>query len=300
MQLKVDHVTVAGASLTPLKEAFAKVGLKADYGGVHSNEVTHMALLGLDDGSYLEMISTRQPRALSPIWHRHIAGDAGLCAWAVEPPNLADEIKRLTDLGLQVEGPTHMTRRWPDGALAEWEIASVGEGDPGTLLPFLIKDRTPRQLRVPPFRGSAGGTDRGRQRADRLGGVAQVVLGVRNLDKAIALFRRVYEFPEPEQLEHKAFGAMLARFPDTPVVLAAPLKRAEAKPRHYEDDDDAWLEARLHRFGDVPTACLISVFDIELVIERFEMDQEPEPWFGSQVAWFDDVALNGIRLGIIG
>lgn len=298
MQLKIDHVTVAGAALTPLKEAFASVGLKADFGGVHSNEITHMAYLPFDDGSYLELISTRQPRAQSPLWHRHIIGDAGLCAWAVEPANMADEIQRLTGLGLPVEGPTHMSRRWPDGALAEWDVAVVGEGDPGTLLPFLIRDRTPRELRVPPVRRGAAGDRAGAHRADRLMGVAAMVLGVRNLEKAIALYRRVYDLPEPEIADNKLFGATLARFPGTPVILATPIKPAAGKPRRMDDQED-WLDVRLHRFGDVPAACLLGVGDIELVIDRFEMDQDPEPWFDQQAAWFDDLKLNGIRLGVV-
>jgi hypothetical protein len=297
VQLKIDHVTIAGAALTPLKDRFASVGLKADFGGVHSNEITHMACLPFDDGSYLELISTRQPRAHSPLWHRHILGDAGLCAWAIEPPNMADELKRLGDLGVAVDGPTHMSRRWPDGALAEWDIAAVGEGDPGTILPFLIKDRTPRELRVPLRRGAAA---EARLRADRLTGVVAMVLGVRHLEKAIALFRHVYDLPEPEIMENPLFGATLARFPDSPVVLATPLKQpSPPRIRRYDEDDRHWLEARLHRFGDVPAACLLGVPDIELVIERFEMDEDPEPWFNSQAAWFDDRKLNGIRLGIV-
>lgn len=297
MQLKIDHVTVAGAALTPLKEAFASVGLKADFGGVHSNEITHMAYLPFDDGSYLELISTRQPRAQSPIWHRHILNSAGLCAWAVEPANIAEEARRLSELGLMVDGPSHMSRRWPDGTLAEWDMAAIGEGEPGTLLPFLIKDRTPRELRVPTPRRPAG--ERGRQAVDRLIGIATVVLGVRNLEKSIGLYREVYGLPEPEILDNLLFGATLARFPESPIVLATPLKQPPPKIRRYDEDEQDWLDARLHRFGDVPAACLIGVSDVELVIERFEMDEDPEPWFNQQAAWFDDGKLNGIRLGIV-
>jgi len=298
MQLKVDHVVVAGSALTPMKEAFASVGLRTEYGGIHENEITHMAYLPFDDGSYLELISTRQPRALSPLWHRHILNDAGLCGWAVEVPNVADEAKRIADLGVPVDGPFHMSRKWPDGALAEWDMAGIGEGEPGSLLPFLIKDRTPRELRVPPYRGTAG-SDRGARRADRLMGIHTVVLGVRNLDKAIALYQRVYGLRPPEILDNAAFGARLARFADAPVVLATPL-RGRPDPKRYEDEEDReWLETRLHRFGDGPAACLIGVYDLEFVIERFEMNQDPEPWFDQQIAWFDDLKLGGVRLGVI-
>jgi catechol 2,3-dioxygenase-like lactoylglutathione lyase family enzyme len=299
MHFKIDHVVIAGSALTPMKEAFASVGLRAEYGGIHANEVTHMAYLGFDDGSYLELISTRQPRALSPLWHRHILNDAGLCAWAVEVPNVAEEVSRVAALGIPVDGPYANSRKWPDGALAEWDMASIGEGEPGTLLPFLIKDRTPRELRIPPYRGTAANERNARPRADRLIGVNTVVLGVRNLEKAIALYQRVYGLPEPEIVDNELFGARLARFKGTPVVLAIPLRGP--RERRYEDDDDQeWLETRLHRFGDAPAACLIGVYDLELVIERFEMNQDPEPWFDQRIAWFDQLELGGVRLGVIG
>ncbi|MDE3153869.1 MAG: VOC family protein [Acidobacteriota bacterium] len=301
MQLKIDHVVVAGSALTPMKEAFASVGLKTEFGGIHSNEITHMAYLPFDDGSYLELLSTRQPRALSPLWHRHILNDAGLCAWAIEVPNVADEVQRVAELGVPVDGPFHMSRKWPDGAMAEWDMATIGEGEPGTLLPFLIKDRTPRELRIPPYR--PGGAERGaRPRADRLMGIHTVVLGVRHLEKAIALYRRVYGFAEPEIVDNPLFGARLARFADTPVVLATPMRgRPDPRAARYEDEEDQdWLETRLHRFGDGPAACLLRIYDLEMVIERFEMNQDPEPWFDQQIAWFDDLKVGGVRLGVIG
>ena len=42
-----------------------------------------MALLSFADGSYVELISTLEPRQTSPLWHAHIAGDGGPCARAV-------------------------------------------------------------------------------------------------------------------------------------------------------------------------------------------------------------------------
>ena len=53
--LKIDHVTIAGPELAPMERAFAGVGLVTDYGGPHSNGVTHMAWLGFNDGSYNEL-----------------------------------------------------------------------------------------------------------------------------------------------------------------------------------------------------------------------------------------------------
>lgn len=60
MQLKVDHASVCGPDLEPMRQAFASVGLVTDYGGPHAS-VTHMALLGFEDGSYLELIAPQKP-----------------------------------------------------------------------------------------------------------------------------------------------------------------------------------------------------------------------------------------------
>ncbi|PSQ09805.1 hypothetical protein BRC93_12015 [Halobacteriales archaeon QS_5_70_15] len=57
----VDHAVVAGSDLDALGTAFADVGLETEYGGEHSNGVTHNRTLGFADGSYLELISTIEP-----------------------------------------------------------------------------------------------------------------------------------------------------------------------------------------------------------------------------------------------
>ena len=51
--LKVDHITVCGASLGEMRRMFTDVGLPTEYGGAHSNRITEMALSGFKDGSYL-------------------------------------------------------------------------------------------------------------------------------------------------------------------------------------------------------------------------------------------------------
>ena len=51
MDLKIDHVTIAGSDLSKMRDAFASLGLVSEYGGAHSNGITHMALLGFEDGS---------------------------------------------------------------------------------------------------------------------------------------------------------------------------------------------------------------------------------------------------------
>src|SRR4051812_14194703 len=102
MTLLIDHVTIAGPDLATLQRAFADMGLATDYGGLHSNGVTHMALLGFDDGSYLELISTAEPGAESPWWPRQIEAGGGPCGWCARTDNLSTECARLSGLGISV------------------------------------------------------------------------------------------------------------------------------------------------------------------------------------------------------
>ncbi len=66
MPFKLDHVTLAATNLDTLVEGFSAAGMTLDYGGAHSNGITHMSLLGFSDGSYIELISTVTPGVPAP------------------------------------------------------------------------------------------------------------------------------------------------------------------------------------------------------------------------------------------
>lgn len=278
MPLRIDHVTIAGQELAPLQEALARAGLPSVYGGPHSNGITHMAILGMDDGSYVELIAAMSPGSTSPLWGAHIAGNSGPCAWAAGSQDIAADVERARAADISVRGPVYMNRRRPDGVLVEWDLAFLGEGEPGSVLPFLIQDRTPREWRVTPTPGLAGA---------ELNGVGLVVLGVPDLDEAAALFRRLWsDWPAPQVTQDAAWGARLAHWPGQPVALACP-------------SSAGWLADRLARWGACPCAYALLSLDLAASVRRFPVSP-PAPWLGHQVAWFDPDRLNGVRLGILG
>lgn len=283
IQLKIDHVTVAGKNLSQMSNAFTAAGLKTDYGGPHSNGITHMALLGFEDGTYIELISTLQPGpAQTVFWGRHIAGDAGPCAWAVRVDDVAAEAARVAALGVTVDGPHYYHRRRPDQQLVEWNLAFLGDKSAGATLPFIIKDITPRRLRVEPSASVAGKPGQ----SALLTGVANVILGVKNLAAASELFRQVYHWPSPQPGEQSLFGAKLLNFASLPVTLATPL------------ESDSWLAERLQQFDDAPCAYLLAASDFEAACRQYKLSPA-KPWFGRQVAWFNPEQLNGLQLGIV-
>lgn len=275
--LKIDHVTIAGRRLDALESAFAALGLVAVYGGVHSNGITHMSVLGFDDGSYVELISTRDEDKKSPLWADYIAGDAGICAWAVEANDVAAEVSRLSARGVQVSGPVYMSRQRPDGKTAEWDLAYVGAHEPGATFPFAIRDRTPRGLRVAPTEGVSG---------SELTGIAKVLLGVSDMSASIESFRRAYDLPEPSMTHDETLKAKLASFENSPVMLAAPLKK------------EGWLSERLDRFGELPCGFLIRTVDFAKTIGRFDVAERLD-LFGHGIAWTGADNLNGTKVGFI-
>ena len=115
-------------------------------------------------------------------------------------------------------------------------MAGAGPGDRGSLLPFLIHDVTPRESRVYPT---------GKPTTTEYGGISSVVMAVKDLATAVAIYRRGFALPQPKQQRDAHLGATLAWFPGTPMILAAP------------SDTKSWLAERLDKFGEAPCAMLL-------------------------------------------
>jgi hypothetical protein len=236
MDLRIDHVTVAGRDLDRLGETFDRAELDAEYGGRHSNGVTHMSVVGFRDRSYLELISTVEPDGESPWWNGPIHGDGGPCAWAIEVDDIGTVSADLADRGIAVDGPNQYERVREDGTTVEWDLTVLGEGELGSTLPFLISDRTPRDRRVQPTGGLAESPIRG---------VDTVVLGVPDITAAIETFETAFDMSDPHRGDDQTFSATVASYPNQPVALAEP--RGEG-----------WLADRINEFGPRPIAYLLA------------------------------------------
>jgi hypothetical protein len=235
MELQIDHVTVAGRNLDRLVDAFDAAGFDVAYGGRHSNGVTHMGIVGFRDGTYLELISTLDPDTTSPWWNDPIHHDGGPCAWAIDVDDIETATDTLADRGITVDGPTAYRRTREDDALVEWDLTALGSGDPGSLLPFLISDRTPRSRRVTPTEATPSTPIRG---------VDTVVLGVRDVEDAIDRVGTAVDVGTPRWGESAVLGARIASPPDRPVAFAEP-------------QGDGWLAERLETFGPRPVGYLL-------------------------------------------
>ncbi len=279
VEIQIDHVTIAGSDLDKMRRAFASVGLETDYGGAHSNGLTHMAQIGFDDGSYIELVSTVKPGEQNiPIWKEFILNDGGPCGWAAVCDDVEAEAKRVAELGVKVQGPFPGGRTKPDGTELKWKLAFLGDQPVGAVLPFLIEDVTPRSERVQPSKSVAG---------SELTGVAFVVIGVQRKKEPLELFQRVYGTGEGPCDSDRVLGATLAPLKGLPVVLAAPT------------GIDGWLDTRVKRFGEAPAAILLGTKDFEAACKRYGL-KKSYSWFNRGMAWFDAEKLGGVRLGVIG
>jgi hypothetical protein len=273
-EFQIDHITVAGSDIKTMQAHLAAVGIASVYGGAHQDHTTEMAMVSFPDGSYLELIAL-QPHAGAElvdrhVWSKFLKADAGPCAWALRGQDLAAEVERLKTTGVAVSEPAASGRERPDGVRLEWETANIGPDVRGTFFPFLIHDRTARDLRAFP-QGHAGNGD--------FHGVSRVVIAVRNLDAAVARYRQAFGLPAAVRQVDVSFGAELAMVGNAPVVLAQPLTA------------DSWLAERLDRFGEAPCGFILGASRPE----RYRV-QSRTRWFGVDISWFDRNRL-GWRLG---
>jgi len=239
-ELTVDHVSVAGMDLKQMQARLAAAGIPSEYGGPHSNHATQMALTSFPDGSYLELIALQEKPDAKAVaahyWSKQIRGNAGPAAWAVRATNVAAEVERLRAAGIVVSAPVRSGRERPDGTRLDWEAAQVGQEPNGTFFPFLIRDFTPREARAFPT---------GRPATRDFSGIRRVVIAVRDLKSSIARYRQAYALLAPAEQVDATFGARLAVFTGTPVVLAEPL------------NTHSWIAERIQRFGEGPCAFVL-------------------------------------------
>jgi hypothetical protein len=228
-----------------------------------------MALISFPDGSYLELIALQpnaDPKAVaSHVWAKQMENNAGPCAWAVRVKDITAEVNRLKAAGIIVSAPIRNGRKRPDGTQLEWETAQIGNEPNGTFFPFLITDLTRRRERAFPS---------GHPTTKDFGGVTKIVIAVRDLQASIDRYRQAYGLPPPIKQVDASFGAHLASFGGTSVVLATPLTA------------QSWLTTRLEQFGEGPCAFILQARKTG----RYKPASKTR-WFGIDISWFDTEKL---------
>ena len=274
--LKIDHVTIAGKSLSVMEQQLAAAGLHFERGGPHSNHATEMAVASFSDGSYIELIAPQANYDAAALaahhWSKFMQGDAGPCAWAIRPKDFNAETARIRAAGVPVLVADGGRTR-PDGTALKWTTGKVGNSGYGTFFPFLIRDETPRQQRAFPS---------GKPANHEEAGILRVVIAVSKLSDAIGQFRLAYpDIPRALRQVDRKFGAEVAWIADSPVIFAAPL------------GSNSWVAERIAKFGEGPAAFILSGKS-----KLKESAWSKAQWFGRDLVWFDPEKLGGYWLGV--
>jgi catechol 2,3-dioxygenase-like lactoylglutathione lyase family enzyme len=146
---RLDHLVILVSDLDLAAADYERLGFAVTSGGEHADGLTRNALVPFGDGSYFELVTFLNPEdPTDNIWGwRGFLPREGLIDYCVASDDLESDVRRLQSLGFGVDGPDDGGRRLPDGLEIRWRSARMRQED--RLLPFMIEDLTPRELRVP-------------------------------------------------------------------------------------------------------------------------------------------------------
>lgn len=214
--LTLDHLVIAVADLDAAFADYASLGFTVIRGGEHQDGITHNVLVVLEDGAYLELIAFRKPapgNRWSEVYHR--AGE-GFLDHALLPGDIDADVAAAQRRGLDIADPVPGGRFRPDGARLDWKTARA----PGSDVPFLCGDVTPRSLRV-----QEGDV---RRHANGVTGIRSLTVAVRDVAASRARYGALLgtgaDAPvvEAEILGEPARAVTLPLGPATTVTLASP------------------------------------------------------------------------------
>jgi catechol 2,3-dioxygenase-like lactoylglutathione lyase family enzyme len=194
----IDHFVVVVPELEAAIKSYGELGFTVIRGGKH-NIGTHNALIAFGDGSYVELIAFLTPVAGHP-WYEAMSKSGGIVDFCAQTDDLAADVATFRRAGININDPNGMTRDRPDGYRLSW-VLSIPNAPFNGSVPFLIKDETPRDERVP------------RERTHRNGvsGLANLVVAVADVAK-VAGWYRVITGNDGAAIEHRDLDAAGARF----------------------------------------------------------------------------------------
>lgn len=175
----IDHIVIAVPDLERAIAGFSELGFTVVPGGQHSGLGTHNALIAFADGAYFELIAFRVQGSPHP-WFNAVRKGGGLTDFCMQTDNLDADVAAFKRAGARISEPFAMERQRPDGYAVKWVLA-VAQPPSAGATPFLIRDATPRDERVP------------RERAHRNGasGIRTLTVAVRDVAATRALYQSV-------------------------------------------------------------------------------------------------------------
>ncbi|MEX2528493.1 MAG: VOC family protein [Gemmatimonadota bacterium] len=227
-QVSLDHVVLLAPRLPRTEESFRKMGFQVTGGGTHAGGATRNRLVGLSDGSYLELLTfsptgdgpglfpgsqpisdeagpgeatEAPPPGLSPMatrfWQR-ARRHGPIFDLALRVPDLEGAIEGLRGRDIAVDEAGEGRRTRDDGVELAWTMAFPRAG----AFPFLIQDLTPRQHRVP------HGAET--EHPNGVSGVAEVRIPIAPEEAArLPAWGQVLGLPLSDRLGHQGWEVMV-------------------------------------------------------------------------------------------
>jgi catechol 2,3-dioxygenase-like lactoylglutathione lyase family enzyme len=216
MSLSLDHLVILVHELEQAIAHYTELGFTVQRGGVHADGATHNALIGFDDGSYLELIAFLKPAPQHRWYGAAQNGRQGFLDFALLPQSVGAAITAAVERGLNYQGPIDGGRLRPDGERLAWQI---GTPPSSAELPFLCGDLTARALRVP--EGEV------RRHANGVLGIASITLAVPDLEASLARYSALLGPQALQQAAPVALPALGLRYGalslgSTTLVLLSP------------------------------------------------------------------------------
>ncbi|MBA3943407.1 MAG: VOC family protein [Herpetosiphonaceae bacterium] len=216
--MQLDHLVILVPDLYIAILDYTTLGFTVTPGGAHADGLTENALIPFADGSYLELIAFNDPGTPQlHRWWRFVGMGSGLIDYALGCSALQAEIDMLSSKQIAFDGPHPNGRQRPDGTELRWLGAFAPEGQG---LPFLIEDRTPRNLRVP--------TGDATQHPNGVLGVSRVVVGVTDLQATAEHYGLLLDERPSDRAHDVDLAADIVHLPlsQATLVLAQPTEHA--------------------------------------------------------------------------
>jgi catechol 2,3-dioxygenase-like lactoylglutathione lyase family enzyme len=210
MFTSIDHVAIVVNDLESAIAGYTRAGFTVVRGGKHPIG-THNALIAFADGTYLELIAFLKPNT-GHQWQIALEKGSGIVDFCMATDDLAADVESMRRAGARFGKPYPLTRDRPDGYHLSWVLATPEPPFNGQV-PFLIKDETPRDERVPRERSHRNGAS----------GIRTLAIAVDDPGTSSRYYARVLGRPGApiERPDIKATGVSFAIGPNEVQLLAS-------------------------------------------------------------------------------
>lgn len=143
----IDHIVIAVHDLDDAIKTYRNLGFTVVEGGRHPVG-SYNALIGFQDGAYVEIIAFYEESPTHPWWDLLHKRGGGLVDFCMQTNDIRADYQAFKDQGVEMTDIVDLGRARPDGYYLEW-INNKTLGKYQGIIPFIIEDKTPREERLP-------------------------------------------------------------------------------------------------------------------------------------------------------